>query len=249
MERLYTEPQWRAIARVEELSGQYSYHEESVLKRIYGGVFASGEFYLCYGLYGQSSGFVGPPDPYFFVKEGPSKVRFVNEALSRTEALEVARARITLIGPESLSELLAAGRRKVAEAEEAKRKQEAEAAAREEAKRLRREKTIKKRARAVFAASEGKCHYCATELDLLGKWHIEHKMPRALKGGSEQHNLVAACVPCNMRKRDKTDLEFQARIAAEQAIQTAQGGVEGADPVTSVEAVRHDAQSLSSAQI
>lgn len=75
-------------------------------------------------------------------------------------------------------------------------------------------KKVPKRRQAVFDKSEGKCHYCSTPLTLDGKWHIEHKMPRALLGGSEQSNLVAACVSCNLRKRDKTDLEFIAKEAA-----------------------------------
>lgn len=72
-------------------------------------------------------------------------------------------------------------------------------------------KSIPKRRRQVFEKSEGKCHYCATPLTLDGRWHIEHKMPRALLGGSEQENLVASCTTCNWKKKDKTDLEFIAQ--------------------------------------
>ena len=74
-----------------------------------------------------------------------------------------------------------------------------------------RPKSIPKRRRDVFEKSGGKCHYCAIPLTLDGRWHIEHKMPRALLGGNEMDNLVASCVPCNMQKRDKTDLEFIAQ--------------------------------------
>lgn len=73
-------------------------------------------------------------------------------------------------------------------------------------------KKIPRRRRAIFEKSNGECHYCGTPLALDGKWHIEHKMPRALLGGDESANLVASCVSCNHRKRDRTDLEF---IAAE----------------------------------
>jgi hypothetical protein len=71
---------------------------------------------------------------------------------------------------------------------------------------------IPKRRRLVFEASGGRCHYCGTGLDIEGRWHIDHKMPRALFGGSEQSNLVAACISCNHKKRDKTDLEFLAQL-------------------------------------
>ncbi len=60
----------------------------------------------------------------------------------------------------------------------------------------------------VFAKSGGKCHYCGIALTLDGKWHVEHALPRALGGLDEIANLFAACVPCNLSKRDRTALEF-----------------------------------------
>lgn len=74
--------------------------------------------------------------------------------------------------------------------------------------------SIPKRRKRIFEKSSGKCHYCGCALDLTGRWHIEHKMPRALLGGSEEANLVASCVSCNMKKKDKTDLEFMAEKRA-----------------------------------
>ncbi len=78
-------------------------------------------------------------------------------------------------------------------------------------------RSIPKRRQKIFDESGGKCHYCATALTLDGKWHIEHKMPKALMGGNEPGNLVASCVTCNHRKNDKTDLEFLAQLAKEAA--------------------------------
>lgn len=78
-------------------------------------------------------------------------------------------------------------------------------------------RSIPRRRQQIFDEAEGKCHYCATPLTLDGKWHIEHKMPKALGGGNEPSNLVASCVPCNMKKRDTTDHEFRARLAKETA--------------------------------
>lgn len=78
-------------------------------------------------------------------------------------------------------------------------------------------KSIPKRRQKIFDESEGKCHYCGTALTLDGRWHIEHKMPRALMGTNEPGNLVAACVACNMKKRDTTDIEFKAKLAAKGA--------------------------------
>ena len=69
-------------------------------------------------------------------------------------------------------------------------------------------KAIPRRRREVFDKSGGRCFYCGTVLKLDGKWHIEHQMPRALMGPDELINLVAACAPCNLSKRDRTALEF-----------------------------------------
>lgn len=67
---------------------------------------------------------------------------------------------------------------------------------------------VPKRRKRIFDESAGRCHYCATPLTLDGKWHIEHKMPIALMGTDDPGNLVAACVPCNLRKHDRTEAEF-----------------------------------------
>lgn len=69
-------------------------------------------------------------------------------------------------------------------------------------------KYVSRRRREIFEGSGGKCHYCGTPLDLSGKWHIEHQLPRALGGGDDALNLVAACVPCNLGKSDRTAIEF-----------------------------------------
>jgi hypothetical protein len=69
---------------------------------------------------------------------------------------------------------------------------------------------VSRRRREVFARSEGRCHYCRAVLTLEGRWHVEHMVPRALGGDEAAGNLVAACVPCNLAKRDRTALEFVA---------------------------------------
>jgi hypothetical protein len=72
-------------------------------------------------------------------------------------------------------------------------------------------KAVPRRRREVFERTGGKCFYCGQVLTLDGKWHIEHQMPRALMGPDELPNLVAACVPCNLAKGDRTALEFLVR--------------------------------------
>jgi hypothetical protein len=73
---------------------------------------------------------------------------------------------------------------------------------------------IPRRRKEVFDKCGGKCHYCGEVLTLDGKWHIEHMMPRALGGGDDPLNLVAACVPCNLQKSDRTALEFVSKLGA-----------------------------------
>lgn len=67
---------------------------------------------------------------------------------------------------------------------------------------------VSRRRRAIFERSQGQCHYCSAPLTLDGKWHVEHQLPRALGGGNDPLNLVAACVRCNLAKSDRTALEF-----------------------------------------
>ena len=78
-------------------------------------------------------------------------------------------------------------------------------------------KAVPRRRREVFDKSAGRCHYCSAALTLDGKWHVEHMLPRALDGGDGLVNLVAACVPCNLAKRDTSAIEFIARLTAESA--------------------------------
>jgi hypothetical protein len=67
---------------------------------------------------------------------------------------------------------------------------------------------VSRRRREIFERSQGQCHYCSAPLTLDGKWHVEHQFPRALGGGDDALNLVAACVRCNLTKSDRTALEF-----------------------------------------
>lgn len=73
-----------------------------------------------------------------------------------------------------------------------------------------RRRPVSKRRREIFGKCNGRCHYCTKPLTLDGRWHIEHMVPKALDGGDELGNLVAACAPCNLAKSDRTALEFVA---------------------------------------
>ena len=65
-----------------------------------------------------------------------------------------------------------------------------------------------KRRKALIAAQHGLCHWCGTEMALVGprnmpnKATIDHVVPRALGGATTRAsgNLVAACLRCNGKR-------------------------------------------------
>jgi hypothetical protein len=207
----FTESQWRAIARIEHLSGRFNGEEvvaKPLKKRVYASHFSDGSWYIvCWPDYPT---YVGPPEPNFVIVDADSGL-IAQWASDKAVALRDARRFLTSVPAPYLAEMRA--RFKGAMLERVA-KTEADEAIRVAQQNKPYRKKISKRARAVFDASEGKCHYCKKVLSIDGKWHIEHKVPRALFGGSEQSNLAASCTPCNHAKRDKTDIEFAAHLAS-----------------------------------
>jgi len=62
--------------------------------------------------------------------------------------------------------------------------------------------------RAVFARDDHRCQYCGGRAD-----SIDHVMPRSRGGQHTWENVVAACRPCNLGKRDRTPEEAGLRLA------------------------------------
>ena len=56
--------------------------------------------------------------------------------------------------------------------------------------------------RAVFARDSHRCQYCGDHAD-----SIDHVVPRSRGGEHVWDNVVAACRPCNLRKRDRSPEE------------------------------------------
>jgi 5-methylcytosine-specific restriction endonuclease McrA len=52
--------------------------------------------------------------------------------------------------------------------------------------------------RAVFARDGARCQYCTAPAE-----SIDHVVPRSRGGEHSWENVVAACRPCNARKRDR----------------------------------------------
>lgn len=181
-----------------------------------GGVFGAGGYILCSihdivdGL-DETAYYVRSTETHYVVGSGDD----------RAEALRHARAVLQNIEPLQLSmEMQAFTQWKVQYEEQCARERRQAIEAHRE--KIRAEsppvvKSIPRRRKQIFEADGGKCHYCATPLTLDGRWHIEHKMPKALGGGNEPGNLVASCVTCNHRKIDTTDIEFKAKLAREAA--------------------------------
>lgn len=179
---------------------------------ILGGPFGSGQYCLS----SLTHALHGLDEVWYFVREANSGA-LISYGATKDAALTAARKMLALFSPLDMAQYIARvqARKDAAEAEEQQRIKEAQ----EEVDTIRKQsskvRSIPKRRKEIFDASEGKCHYCETVLTLDGKWHIEHKMPKALMGGNEPGNLVASCVTCNHRKRDKTDVEFKAQLARE----------------------------------
>lgn len=53
--------------------------------------------------------------------------------------------------------------------------------------------------RALFARDDHTCQYCGSRARLT----LDHVVPRSRGGGSTWDNVVTACSPCNLRKRDR----------------------------------------------
>jgi hypothetical protein len=207
-EVLFTEDQWRAIARVEADDEHrlriHPPHMWNEVRRLNGATWDAGEFYVAW----PDDTF--ERDPKFFVYERMSGLSFGYSEESKADAINDAREAIALIG-DYLPHLIAIW----TERYEPKRvEQEAQAAehAAYIAKRNRPRK-VTQRCRDIFAKSKGVCHYCKTELTLEGKWHIDHMTPRARGGSDDYANLVASCAPCNHRKHTRTEAEFFAYMA------------------------------------
>lgn len=58
----------------------------------------------------------------------------------------------------------------------------------------------------VFAASRFRCGYCQTSQQIIGPYlEIDHIIPEAKGGTSDEANLIAACPHCNSRKGARTN--------------------------------------------
>jgi len=64
---------------------------------------------------------------------------------------------------------------------------------------------------ALVASHECRCAYCG----VLAPLDADHRTPLSRGGSNSIDNILPACRPCNLRKHDRTEAEFRARLATE----------------------------------
>ena len=76
----------------------------------------------------------------------------------------------------------------------------------------KRKSITAKQAKIAYLRSQAVCFYCGKDIspfeNRLMRFEIDHLVPVAKNGRSEQNNYVAACRECNNLKSDKTVEEF-----------------------------------------
>jgi hypothetical protein len=128
---------------------------------------------------------------------------------TKAEALHLGRQLLESLGDFNVASMASKFAAEV-EAEEALARAARQSHMERPSEKATQSRRVPRRRTKLFEAFGGKCFYCQCELELEGRWHIEHKLPKALGGTNDPDNLVPACVPCNSKKRDKTDTEFMA---------------------------------------
>ena len=66
--------------------------------------------------------------------------------------------------------------------------------------------------RGIFARDDQRCQYCGAAAE-----SIDHVIPRSRGGQHTWDNVVAACRPCNVRKRDRLVSETSMRLRRDPA--------------------------------
>ena len=81
--------------------------------------------------------------------------------------------------------------------------------------RRRREAAGMKRLR-IYMRDKFRCQYCG-EKKTAGELTLDHITPRSRGGDNSPVNVVAACVPCNTRKGDRTPAEARMPLLTSQS--------------------------------
>jgi 5-methylcytosine-specific restriction endonuclease McrA len=61
--------------------------------------------------------------------------------------------------------------------------------------------------RALLKAQNHRCAYCAADLHKVKK-HLDHRTPLSRGGSNDKSNLIFACMPCNLSKGARDEIEY-----------------------------------------
>lgn len=64
--------------------------------------------------------------------------------------------------------------------------------------------------KAQYGRQRGRCFYCREKVS--GQYHVDHVVPLALGGSNGPESLVISCPTCNLRKKDKSPMDFCGRL-------------------------------------
>jgi HNH endonuclease len=190
---------FRGLTRVKApIAGEY--FTEYYGKPMYGGVFGYGEWVLV----AIQSPHTTLIEIHYMVLHGRAGLLISGPADTKREAISGARDLLRQTPGGVLTQLIAeASVASLALEEKLERERRPEPSG-----VLLAPRSIPKRRKEIFDASEGRCHYCSVTLE-IDNFHIEHKTPKSRGGTNDRRNLVASCVGCNMKKSTKTAEEFQ----------------------------------------
>jgi hypothetical protein len=111
-------------------------------------------------------------------------------------------------------------------------------------KRIRKEDNRKAR---VWNKTEGHCHLCGERMSYLGKWQIDHLVPRESNGTNEEWNLLPICRFCNgMKKAARTYKMRRVLMYGRYCLDKATERAKSADGATIYEIVGRRVKSVTS---
>ncbi len=61
----------------------------------------------------------------------------------------------------------------------------------------------------IWKKTDGQCWYCGDKTAPWDTFHIDHAYPKSRGGTNKRENLVPACRPCNIRKKNRTVEEYR----------------------------------------
>lgn len=64
----------------------------------------------------------------------------------------------------------------------------------------------------IYIQQKGRCFYCNTYIAAISGGHFDHMVPLARGGSDGPENLAFSCVPCNLKKGNRTPEEWMLKL-------------------------------------